>query len=224
MRAVVFDLDNTLYPRTRFVRSGLAAVAHYAEAHLGVPTMRAFTTMLKAFETQPGTEFQALCETFGLRSAIVPELLQVFRTHRPELWFAHAGLETLKQLRADGWRIGILTNGLPHVQASKVQALGLRSLVDHIVYAAEYAEGGKPHQAPFAEIIRRAGVPADRCVMVGDDVECDIRGAREAGMRTIWIKRDGVEGDAGANLVLESLDQVPAAAASLVEIARPHAA
>ena len=224
MRAVVFDLDDTLYPRERFVRSGLAAVAQYVDEQFGVPAVRAFTTLLKASAEETGTEFQVLCETFGLRTAIVPELLQVFRTHRPELWLAHGAIDTLQALRNQGWRIAILTNGLPPVQAAKIHALGLAQHVDHIVYAAEYAENGKPNPAVFAEVLRRLNLAPAQCVMVGDDANCDIRGGREAGMRTIWMRRRGDQANCGADTMLDSLAEVPAAAASLVELARAHAA
>jgi putative hydrolase of the HAD superfamily len=248
MRAVVFDLDNTLFPRERFVRSGLAAVAQYVDAQFGIPAMRAFTTLLKASAEEQGTEFQKLCETFGLRQAIVPELLQVFRTHRPELWLAHGASEMLKQLRSDGWRIAILTNGLPPVQAAKISALGLRHYVDHVIYAAEYADNGKPHRAAFNEVLRRTGLAPEQCVMVGDDVASDIRGGREAGMHTIWMRhgqssqpaagsrqsaadstascelRAAGNVDSGADAVADSLVDVPAIAASLVSMVRAHAA
>lgn len=225
MRAVILDLDDTLYPQERFHRSGLAAVARHVETQCGIPADRAFTTMLKASIADGGAEFQVLCDSFGLSPTIVPELIKVFRTHRPELWVAHDALDMLRQLRAEGWRLAILTNGLPHVQAAKVRALGLHGHVDHVVYAAEYAEGGKPHKAPFDEAVRRVGVPAHLCVMVGDHPECDVRGGREAGLRTIRVRRQEYgEISCGADVAVERLADVPAAANALVGNARAHAA
>jgi putative hydrolase of the HAD superfamily len=180
--------------------------------------------LLRASSEEHGREFQALCETFGLRTAIVPELLQVFRTHRPELWLTHGAIDTLQALRNDGWRLAILTNGLPPVQAAKIHALGLAQHVDHIVYAAEYADKGKPNRAVFAEVLRRLNLVPSQCVMVGDDADCDIRGGREAGMRTIWMRRNSDETNCGADVAVASLADVPAAAASLVELTRAHAA
>jgi putative hydrolase of the HAD superfamily len=224
MPGIIFDLDDTLYPRERFVRSGLAAVAHHAERQLAIPAMRAFTTMLKASAEAPGTEFQSLCQTFGLRQAIVPELLQVFRTHRPELWLSAIATDTLHELRASGCRLAVLTNGLPHVQAAKVHALGLPPLVDHVIYAAEYAEQGKPHRDTFEEAVRRLGLPAHGCVMVGDDETCDIRGGRDAGLRTIRLRRTDGEVATCADAVIDSLAQVPSVVCQLVQMVTAHAA
>jgi putative hydrolase of the HAD superfamily len=224
MPGVIFDLDDTLYPRERFVRSGLAAVAHHAEQQFAIPAMRAFTTMLKASASAPGTEFESLCQTFGLRQSIVPELLQVFRTHRPELWLSATAADTLQELRASGCRIAVLTNGLPHVQAAKVHALGLPPLVDHIIYAAEYAEQGKPHRAAFDEAVRRLGLSPHECVMVGDDETCDMRGGREAGLRTVRLRRTDGDMATCADAVVDSLAQVPSVVFQLLPMVTAHAA
>jgi putative hydrolase of the HAD superfamily len=132
----------------------------------------------------------------------------------------------LKALRAGGWRIAILTNGLPHVQVAKIRALDLRPLVDHVVYAEEYAEGGKPARGPFLEVLRRLGVSADQCVCVGDDPRNDIQGARAVGIRTIRVARPGVKPspDQEADAVVHMVTEVPARAAALVEMVTAHVA
>jgi HAD superfamily hydrolase (TIGR01549 family) len=224
MGGVIFDLDDTLYPRERFVRSGLAAVAQYVERSFGIPADRALTTMLKVSGAAPAAEFQTLCDVCMLPRDLLPQMLAAYRAHVPSLWLFHDAEATLQRLRAEGWRLAILTNGLPDVQALKVEALGLRVLVDHVVFAAEYAAEGKPHPAPFQETLRRLSLPAGDCVMVGDDVERDVRGARAVGLHTIRMAREDSTVPCEAEAVLKFLSDVPAAAASLVGKARPHAA
>jgi putative hydrolase of the HAD superfamily len=223
-RAIVFDLDDTLYPRGRFVRSGFAAVATFVEQQFGIPASQALTTLLKAGPSQPGAEFQTLCEAIGLPDDALPKLVHVFRTHTPALWLFHDVEVTLRELRANGWRLAILTNGLPDVQAAKIDALGLGSLVDHVVFAAEHAEGGKPHADAFHAVLARLDLPADRCVMVGDDVECDVRGARAAGMYAIRIRRDDGNPWSDAHATVALLGEVPAVADSLLQRMNAHAA
>jgi putative hydrolase of the HAD superfamily len=224
MGGLIFDLDDTLYPRERFVRSGFAAVAQYVERAFGVPADRALTTMLKVTGGAPAAEFQTLCDVFMLPHDILPQMLATYRAHVPSLWLFHDAEDTLRHLRADRWRLAILTNGLPEVQALKVDALGLPALVDHVVFAADYAVGGKPHPTAFQEVLRRLALPADHCVMVGDDVDCDVRGARAAGILTIRIARGNPSAECGADAVVEFLADVPAAAASLIGKATAHAA
>jgi HAD superfamily hydrolase (TIGR01662 family) len=220
-RGLIFDLDDTLFPRERFVQSGLAAAARFAAGRYDIPADRAFTTMLAA---PAGSAFQTLRKTFGLPADAVAALLSAFRTHKPSLWLFHDAEAALRQLRHEGWRLAVLTNGLPAVQAAKVEALGLRTMVDHVVFAAEHAEGGKPHAACFREVVQRLGLPADRCVMVGDDPACDVDGAKAAGIRTIQIVRTGEPQAGHADLVVKSLTDVPGAAGYLIAEVNAHAA
>ena len=136
MRAIVLDLDDTLYPHDHFLFSGFGAVARHVERRWGVPAVWAFTTLCRArFSGSRGSELQTLCELSEVPIGTPRELLDVFRAHAPELSLPPASRAALERLRHDGWRIGVLTNGLPAVQARTVRALGLDSLVDDIVHA-----------------------------------------------------------------------------------------
>ena len=221
-RAVIFDLDDTLYPREAFVRSGLSAVARYAERRFGIGAEQALRTMLRSIGT--GLEFQALLMGFNLPEDLMPALLDVFRTHDPALCPYEDARPALDRLRREGWALAILTNGLPAVQARKVNALALAPLVDTVVYAEEHAAIGKPHPAVYHRVLQELDLPAGRCVMVGDDVECDIKGARAAGMRTIKMMRHDSGRLCPADVGVEFLSGVPAAAAALIPEVTTHAA
>jgi putative hydrolase of the HAD superfamily len=214
---LIVDLDDTLYPREHFMSSGLAAVARHVATRCGVPREGAFQAMSCARTLgQRGREFQALCSAYELPPALVPELVRVFRDHRPSLSLAPGVVGTLQMLRQQGWRIVVLTNGLPSVQASKVAALDLARLVDHVLYAERYA-GGKPSLAAFQAAVARLGVPAEWCICVGDDPCADIEGARRAGLRAVQVMRPGVGISADADGLIERFEDLPAVAASLVE-------
>ena len=87
-----------------------------------------------------------------------------------------------------GWRIGVLTNGVPAIQHRKVTALGLRACVDTVVFASECGQKtGKPDPAAFRTVLARLGVPPERSVFVGDDLQADIAGARRVGLHTIHV-------------------------------------
>ena len=221
MRGLIFDLDDTLYPRERYVRSGLAAVAQHVESHYGIPSDLAFTEMLKAEDSR--LAFQALGAAFDLPVDVNTELVAVFRNHSPMLWLFHDADAILRELRQRGWALAVLTNGLPSVQAAKVAALGLHELVDHVIYAAEHCPEGKPNPAAFHEALRRLELPAHQVVMVGDDAVCDIDGARAVGLRTIRIARHENYEPAAADIVLKTLGEVPRAAEALIPQVIAHA-
>ncbi len=202
-RAVLFDMDETLYRERRFALSGFAALARSLELRTGVPARRTFTHL--AHSTRRGrraTAFQALCASEGWPESWVPKFVEIVRTHTPRLRLPLATRAVLREMRGS-FRLAIVTNGLPSVQRRKVKALGLERLVDQVVYAEEHGLGlGKPEPSSFLAAARLLDVEPRRCVFVGDDVVKDIGGAARLGMPTILVmrgddsRRAGIDPDA----------------------------
>jgi len=226
MAAIVFDLDDTLYPRVRHVHSGFSAVARAIARRFDVPVNTVYGRLRAAHETgHRGIELQQMCKVLGLNETLVPDLVQIMRSHQPEIWLSHDATDVLLALRVRGWRTAILTNGLPSTQAAKVRALGLHDLVDHVVYAEEHAVGGKPAAEPFLAALNRLEVAPQNAVMVGDDCVNDIEGARAVGMRTILLARgERPAHDGGADRVVHELTDLPRLALDLVQHRMAHAA
>ena len=167
-----------------------------------------------------GQEFQVLCDRTGLSRDVVPSLLDVFRRHMPTLWLNHGVTDALHRLRATGWRLGILTNGLPSVQFRKVAALELTSLVDEVVYAEEHVTGGKPAAAAFKAVLRSLELSADRCICVGDDLVRDVRRRARASASApsaCPVPASSATPGADADMVIDSFRQLPDAARLLLD-------
>lgn len=93
--------------------------------------------------------------------------------------------------------IGIITNGPLDVQRAKIDLLGIRDLVDFVLISEEFGEA-KPNRAIFEAALERAGVGPEEAVFIGDSAEHDMAGARNAGIRSVWINRhDGDWGHEG---------------------------
>jgi putative hydrolase of the HAD superfamily len=216
-RAVVFDLDDTLYPLEQFVLSGFRAVAAAVAADGTIDRAAALAILRQAHCAQRGRELQALVQHLALAADRVPALVDVIRTHAPEIQLPELSLAVLRALRP-AWRLGVVTNGRPDIQARKVQALGLTRQVDAVVYADALVPGGKPAPAPFLDACRRLDVQPANTVFVGDDPATDMAGARAVGMRTVCVPPGGNQGSVAgtADAVVASLADVPAAAERLV--------
>jgi putative hydrolase of the HAD superfamily len=188
-RAILFDLDDTLYPLSTFVHSGFAVCAGYLERVAGLDARKVFALLISAsVGPNRGRELQLCAAGFGLSPEMVGTLLEVIRQHWPSLSLPRASREVLLRLRPS-WRIGVVTNGLPARQARKSEALGLARLVDTIVYAQAVGDGrGKPHPEAFLEAARRLNVPPARTLFVGNDLRCDVLGAHRVGMRAIHFR------------------------------------
>src|SRR5690349_12318835 len=111
MRAAIFDLDDTLYEREQFVQSGFRAVADEVERRFHLPAAWILATLRRArILGHAGRELQALCADHGLPGSLVSELVEVIRRHEPSLTLGSVASAVMAQMRADGWRIGVLTN------------------------------------------------------------------------------------------------------------------
>jgi len=96
------------------------------------------------------------------------------------------GLATIRALAADGWRLGILSNGFPGVQFRKLALLGLDNLGLEVVLSGDVGVP-KPHPGIFKAAQQRAGVDdPSRLVIVGDNWDVDILGGVQAGWHGIW--------------------------------------
>lgn len=218
-RAVVFDLDDTLYPRRRFVLSGFAAVARHLDRQHRSGAANVYRVLVEAYRRgDRGRELQTCLAYFDLPEILVPGLVAIMRTHCPALRLPASSRATLRTLRAS-WRIGVVTNGRPSTQVNKVRALGLQPLVDDVVYATLHGTGrGKPDAGPFLAALSRLGVEPDRAVFVGDDETCDVGGAAAVGLRTIRVDahRGVIGSPSAADVTVHSVAEVPGVVDTLV--------
>ena len=228
-QALIFDLDDTLYPMRHFVLSGYRAAAAHMATLVDADEDEIFDVLVRARANgERGRELQACVAHYGLPQFTARDLLDVYRNHEPVLTLPMASRAVLAALAAD-WRLAILTNGVPGIQARKVRALGLDRLVDAVVFAcAVGTRAGKPAPEPFLETAARLDIAPDRAVMVGDDARCDIEGAARVGMKTIHLVTAADGGRTPVphrpDTIVWSLFEVPAAAERLTAGWRSDAA
>lgn len=86
----------------------------------------------------------------------------------------------------------ILTNGFPEVQIHKLENSGLREYFDEVI-TSESVGIQKPNIKIFEYAIHLVGAIKEECLMVGDDLEVDIMGARNAGVDQVYFNRDGLK-------------------------------
>ena len=97
--------------------------------------------------------------------------------------------EVLKELRTAGYPLGVLSNGAPRVQRRKLEGAGLLCYFEEVLVSGDMGVG-KPGKEPFLEIAKRFHCPPEELVMVGDNLEKDIKGAVAVGMPGILVERD----------------------------------
>lgn len=205
MRMVALDLDGTLVDQA-------AAAARWAEEfisshHLGLDV--ADVTSSLTARRPKGEVFAELVDVHDLR--LEPdEVWADYRRRMPLLVScADADRAALIDLRAAGWRLGIVTNGMVDNQEGKIRQLGLDVLVDGWVISAE-VDVRKPERGIFEALASRLDCPLDGW-MVGDSVEMDVMGGRAVGLRTALITADAREmATSSADLVVSSVAEAAA--------------
>ena len=94
-------------------------------------------------------------------------------------------VNVLKYLKSK-YRLHLITNGFAEVQWIKVEHSGLKPFFEHIIISEEVSTQ-KPDKEIFEIAMQRAKTFADECVMVGDNYNTDIVGARNAGLDQIYF-------------------------------------
>ena len=186
MALALFDLDNTLVDRTRAFGQAVPQLAD----HYGLARDEAVPFMIDAdADGRVGwpSWMAATIERYGLATTV-----DEMRTFFVSVYLACYRLEPtvatgLRGLRSAGWRLGIVTNGPPS-QRDKITGTGLDLLVDGWVVSEELGVA-KPDRRIFEAAAERCGAALTSGWMVGDSGPADMVGARNAGLRSIWLPR-----------------------------------
>lgn len=119
---------------------------------------------------------------------------------------------TLRRLKEQGYRIALVSNyahtGVLHDALTR---LGIREPFDALVVSGDVGYV-KPHPRMFEAAVEALGVTKDEAVMVGNDLECDVSGAKRAGLRTIWTPYPRVAPPPthpDADVVVQRLSEIP---------------
>lgn len=123
-------------------------------------------------------------------------------------------IPTLQKLRVKGYNLGIISNAGDDDDVQQLaRGFGITEYFDFILTSAACSYR-KPHPRIFELALSNWYCPPNEAVMVGDNLDADIRGAQEVGIYGVWInrraspdmeKQEGVQPDAS----LSSLSELP---------------
>lgn len=188
--AVLFDLDDTLFPQSAWLDGAWTAVARAGAEH-GVDHRRLRHALVEIASegTARGRIIDRALAAIGAADVPIDPLISAFRSHRPTTLPCYAGAaEALAELR-DGVPLGLVTDGDVDIQRAKLHALGLDGAFDAIVLSdALGRELRKPHGAPFLRAVEELGVTAAATAFVGDHPEKDVEGSMLVGMRAVRVR------------------------------------
>ncbi|MCP4003692.1 MAG: HAD family hydrolase [bacterium] len=189
-RVITFDLDDTLYPEREYAESGLRCVGTYLESAHGVVGAADELLAIQRSGVR-GQVFNRLARTGAFDEALIPELVNIYRGHFPDIAFYRDVIPTLAQLRE--CHLAVITDGPLICQQQKIAALGLARYVELIVCTDEAGRPGwKPSPYGYRKVAEYFGVAPESCWYIGDNPIKDFVGARSLGWVTVHIEREDV--------------------------------
>ena len=192
IKAVLFDLDNTLFNSRGLTRTARwEACEAMVNAGLPANSTKEVYERLKAIVKKYGSNypghFDRLCESYGVRKE--PEIVMSGRVAYHNAKFAlinpYPNTEkVLMRLVRAGLCLGIVTNGLMEKQWEKILRLKIRHFFDVIVISGrEETQSGK--QATIRKALKKLKVKPENAAFVGDSPKSDIASAKALGLTTI---------------------------------------
>jgi putative hydrolase of the HAD superfamily len=218
VQAVIFDWGGTLTPWHTIDHETLwrdVCALHFEEETAQRHASAIRNAEWELWRAAESEHHSATMDHVFERAGVVPT--EAFLASYFEAWEPHTLTDPLapallRRLRADGIRIGVLSNTMwPRSRHEEFFVRdGILGLIDGAIYTSEI-DWTKPHPEAFRAVMAAVGVsdPA-ACVFVGDRPYDDVYGAKQAGMRAVLIANSDVPAfaDAEPDAVITRLDEL----------------
>ena len=208
IQAVLFNLDDTLYPEQEYRSSGLRHLSQLLSESDGL------LDLLVEFDHSSANPVKEMAKV----------LLAEYRGHRPEITLYPETPAVLDEL-GRGYRLGLVTNDTAGSQQRKIDALAIAPWFHHVTIAQP--PHLKPTRRPYLDTLEALGVQASEAVFVSSDRTGDLFGASRIGMHSVQVARESAGGEAsGAEAyqptgMVPSLAELPAAIETLTPANSP---
>ncbi|MBW7890130.1 MAG: noncanonical pyrimidine nucleotidase, YjjG family [Chitinophagaceae bacterium] len=116
-------------------------------------------------------------------------------------------LEVLEYLRGKGYAMHLITNGFESVQHTKLHYSGIKEFFPCVI-TSEASNSLKPHKEIFDFALQKTGASLKESIMLGDDIEADIKGAQNAGMDQVFVNHIGAVTPVKPTFTVNSLKEL----------------
>jgi putative hydrolase of the HAD superfamily len=191
MKAVIFDLDNTLIDFMKMKRLACrAAVDAMIKAGLKADRKHTFTLLFKLYDRY-GYEykeiFQALLKklTGKVDYGIVAAGIVAYRKVRERMLLPYLDvIPTLNKLRRKGVKLAIVTDA-PRIEAwIRLAAMGIQDKFKAVI-TYDDSKQKKPSLKPFKLALKKLKVKSSEVIVVGDSISRDIVPAKRLGAKAV---------------------------------------
>jgi putative hydrolase of the HAD superfamily len=186
IKAVLFDLDGTLYDEKQFVLSGFREVSKHICSKYNLNYDEVYKILVSDFEHGLRRKnFDFLLEKIKLNEN-VKKLVKIYRTHTPNISLYEDAKEILPKLKKK-YKLGIITEGYKKIQENKISILGIKEYFDLITITCAH---GKLNTKLFKKTLDHITVKPKECLYVGDNPARDFLAPKKLGIHTVRVKRE----------------------------------
>jgi len=190
IKAVLFDLDNTILDRTRtFSNFTHAFISNYFR-HIEFP-QSIYETIIERDQDGYKDKNELFAELIDLLPWQARPRLEELMSFYGAEYVGNAipmnrAREVVLELKKR-YKTGLITNGKTAIQYGKIDRLGIRDDFD-LILVSEEAGIKKPDPRIFELALERLRLQAEECIYVGDHPVNDMEGASQIGIGGIWMK------------------------------------
>lgn len=179
-KALVLDLDDTLYAEIDFLYSGYKQIAMRIKPDNWQPLFNHLVDMYHNNENP----FCYLTDKYSLDLSI---LLDWYRFHKPNISLFKNVREVLGLLRED-YKLAVITDGRSLTQRNKLKALELEEFLDYVVISEEIGSE-KPSLNNYLKV--QDALECDKYIYIGDNPKKDFVTPNKLGWETICLRDKG---------------------------------
>ncbi|MED4400908.1 HAD family hydrolase [Metabacillus fastidiosus] len=190
IKAIVFDMDDTLYDEKDYVQSGLTVLDNWVKFKFKVNGF--YETAMTLFEAgERESLFNKTFELLKIRAdkKTMNEMLNRYRAHIPQIKLFDDVNWVLSNLTKE-IKVGLLSDGHIEQQANKVRALRIRGRFHSIILSDRFGrQNWKPSSVPYEHMCMALEVSHYDCLYIGSNVSKDFITAKRLGWKTVHIDR-----------------------------------
>lgn len=193
IKAIIFDLDNTLIDFMRMKRlSCEAAMDAMIKSGLKIDKEKGLKIMFQLY-SEYGFEYQKIFQVFmkkvlgRIDYGIMASGIVAYRRVKEGLLYPYPNVvPTLSKLKKK-YKLAILSDA-PKIQAwIRLAAMGIQDKFD-LVITFDETISKKPSKKPFLYLLKKLKLKPEECVMIGDSLRRDIAPAKHLGFKTVFAK------------------------------------
>lgn len=185
-KAIIFDLDDTLYKEVDYVESAFTEIAKCISTDVGLQHTIVLNEMMNLFRSHQEV-FKTTLNKFGCNRSL-EKLIEIYREHVPKIELASSTKKVLQTLLDNQVPMGLLTDGRSIQQRNKIRALNIEDVFEKIIISEEYGSE-KPDEANY--LVFEHFFDAENFVYVGDNLKKDFVSANYLGWETICLLDNG---------------------------------